>query len=93
MFSFSVDIKNVGDKTALNVQWRIKVEGGLVLLGKNTYGVIPEPLSPGEEITITPGIILGFGKIIVTIEVWADNAPLVSVSKPGYLFLFFVLIK
>ena len=92
LFSFSGYIKNIGDNTALNVQRRIKFEGGFVLLGRNNQETIIEPLLPGEETSIIPGNVLGFGRIIVTIEVWADNAPLISVSKPGFLVLFFVLI-
>jgi len=37
------------------------------------------------------GIVIGFGRIVITVSVWADNAPLVSKSIPGFLLLFFIL--
>ena len=91
--NFSGDIENTKDKTAFNVQYEIKVEGGFVLRGRNSHEIIPVPLLPGEKTTISPDKIFGFGRIIVTIEVWADNAPLVSLSKPGFLFLWFIFLK
>ena len=91
LFKISGYIKNIGNKTAFNVQWSITVEGGFVLIGKESSGTILKPLLPDEEVTITTGIILGFGKIMITVAAWADNAPLVSKSTSGFLLLFFII--
>jgi parallel beta-helix repeat protein len=93
LFKFSGGLKNIGNHTALNVQWNITVDGGFVLLGNQSSGTLPKPLIAGEEETISTGIILGFGPITITIAVWADNAPYVSKSTPGFLLLFFIQIN
>jgi hypothetical protein len=74
------------------VQWKISFEGGFVLLGKITQGVIPKPLMPDNETDISSSFILGLGKINITIGIWADNAPKVTVTHPGFLFLFFIIV-
>ena len=91
MFGISLGIQNIGNKTAFNVNWKIVIEGGFVI-GRNSSG-ITKPLLPGEKVTIRTGIILGLGKILITIAVWADNAPLVSKPTPGFLLLFFIRIN
>jgi parallel beta-helix repeat protein len=93
LLGFKCIIKNIGNKTAFNVQWKISFEGGLVLLGKITKGIIPKPLMPENETSISTGLILGLGKIIITIEVWADNAPKVTISNPGFILLFFIIMR
>jgi len=94
LFKIPMTIINIGNNTAFNVRWNITVEGGFVFSGKESSGTISKPLLPGEEvIVVTKGIILGFGKIMITIDAWADNAPLVSKSTPGFLFLFYIKIN
>ena len=93
LFKYSGTIKNIGNNTAFNVQWKITIDGGLVILGKESSGTIPKPLLVGEETKVSSNFVLGFGKIMITVAAWADNAPLVSKSTPGFLFLFFIQIN
>jgi len=93
LFKFSGVIKNIGNKTAFNVQWKITVDGGIILIGRESSGYLPRPLLAGEETSVSSGIVIGFGRIVITVSVWADNAPLVSKSIPGFLFLFFIKIR
>ena len=92
LFKFSGIIKNIGNKTAFNVQWKITVDGGIVLIGRESSGYLPRPLLAGEEMSVSSGLVFGFGRIVITVSVWADNAPLVSESIPGILILFFIMI-
>jgi parallel beta-helix repeat protein len=92
LFKWSGIIKNTGNTTAFNVQWNIVNDGGIILVGRESSGTLPKPLRPGEETQVSSSLILGFGKIRITIAIWADNAPYVSKSTPGTLFLFFVKI-
>ena len=92
LFKWSGIIKNIGNNTAFNVQWKIIIDGGFVLLGRESSGIIPKPLLAGEETQVRSNFILGFGKIMITIAVWADNAPYLSKSTPGTLLLFFIKI-
>jgi len=92
LFKCSGIIKNIGNNTAFNVQWNIEIDGGIVLFGRATSGTLPKPLLAGEETQVSSHLILGFGSIILTIAIWADNAPYYSKSTPGKLLLFFIKI-
>ena len=92
LFKCSGIIKNTGTNTAFTVQWKILVEGGFVLVGRDASGTLPTPLLPGEERRISTQLMLGFGSIILTIAVWADNAPYFSKATTGTLLLFFILL-
>jgi len=92
LFKFSGIIKNIGNKTAFNVQWKITIDGGFIIVGRHSSGTLPKPLLPSEETSVTSKLVLGFGRIMITIAVWADNAPLISESIPGTLFLIFLML-
>jgi len=92
VFKYSGILQNIGNTTAFNVHWDIGIDGGIILIGGHTSGTVPKPLLAGEEAQVSSSLMLGFGKIIITIAVWADNAPYVSKSTPAILLLFFVII-
>ena len=86
-------IKNVGNATALNVRWSIIVKGGFILLGRNSFGELLQPLPPDQEIVVKSRFfLLGLGAIEITYSAWADNAPVVSAKINGILLLFFFRI-
>lgn len=64
-------IKNTGSVTASNISWSITLDGGIILLGKESSGSIGTLAAGGQE-TITSKIILGFGKTVMTVT--ADTA-------------------
>lgn len=89
----SVIIRNIGDETAWDVEWSITIEGGLLgFINKTVEGTYDE-LSPGEEITVQIGLILGFGQIEISARAWAANAQEVSTMVNAFLILFFILIR
>lgn len=96
LFGFSVIIKNVGETTAYNAQWKITIQGGILLrINRTVSGTIPTPILAGEQSIVKSGFIFifGFGPIEITLTASADNAPLVSKTHPGFLLLFFVFLK
>lgn len=84
-FGVSVDLTNILDEDLTNISWSIVLEGGLIILGKNSSGTVD--ILAGETVTIKSKLILGFGKPTITVTI--DDCDPVSTS--GFVFLFFVL--
>ncbi|DAC72526.1 MAG TPA: hypothetical protein DSN98_04875 [Thermoplasmata archaeon] len=86
-FGVSTTVKNIGDSEASNIPWTITLDGGLLLLGRQTTGMIAK-IQPGFSPQIKSDFILGIGP--VTIKVTADVA-----EKTASAFLLgpFVIIK
>ena len=67
-FRVSADINNNGTATAYDVPWSIDLEGGLILAGEHTEGVIDE-LAPGATKTIRQMTLYGIGMTTITVTV------------------------
>ena len=90
---FSANITNVGNATAWEVEYSINVVGGLFgMINKTVSGETPE-LAVNDSIIISSGFFFGLGAIHITITARALNAPEVSVSADGVLFIIFVIIR
>ena len=85
LFKLNAVIKNTGDAAATNVQWSIKLTGGLIILGKESTGTIPT-IEAGATADISSKLILGFGKTVMTVT--ADTA-----TKSLNATVLFVFIK
>jgi len=85
--SVTVQIKNTGAGDAVNVAWSISLQGGLVLLGRQTTGTILKIL-PGFSPEIQTRFLFGLG--MVTINVTADA---VEKSVSAVLLGPFVIIR
>ncbi len=70
-FKISAEIKNTGSGVANNVAWSISLEGGLVILGRQSTGTFAK-IMPGFSPDVTTGFVLGIGT--VTIHVTAGDA-------------------
>ncbi len=84
--SVSAVIQSVGTENATDIDWSIHVKGGMFgFINKTVSDTIPT-LPVGEEVTVSTGIILGFGKVAVTVK--AGN---VERNATGYVFGILVL--
>ncbi|GAG73210.1 unnamed protein product, partial [marine sediment metagenome] len=84
-------IKNIGDADCTNVKWSITFDGGIILIGKESSGIII-CIPPGENVTVSFGLILGFGKTVITISVESAEGCSVSNEKDAFIFLFFIIL-
>jgi hypothetical protein len=88
----STQIKNKGGVEATSVQWSISLEGGIILLGKETTGEIGS-IFPGELSEIKSGPVIGFGKTRVTVTADIDDGYSDSRNQGGFIFLFYTIIN
>ena len=84
----SVNIRNYGLAEADDVTWNIYLEGGFILLGQETTGVIPT-IETGGIATIRSDPIIGFGSthIIATVEIDEES----DYRSQGANILFFII--
>ncbi|HIG99410.1 MAG TPA: hypothetical protein HA258_02405 [Thermoplasmata archaeon] len=85
--SITTKIQNTGAGDAVNVSWSISLQGGLVLLGRQTTGTIMK-IIPGLSPKIQTSFLFGLGK--VTIAVTADTA---QKNASAFLLGPFVIIQ
>jgi len=67
-FRVSARIKNNGTSSAYDVNWSIELEGGFIIIGGSSEGVISE-LVPGETKTIRQTTLYGIGRTTITVTV------------------------
>ena len=89
LLKVSTVIKNRGGVDATMVNWNITLDGGIILLGKETTGSILN-LPAGEEKTISSGLIFGFGKTLITVTAECSESSDTE-ERDAFVLLFFIL--
>jgi len=89
-FGSSIVIKNIGNYTAWDVIYDSTISGGLVFIGKH-YSTNISELQPGQEITLNLGLILGFGKVTISLQISAANVKEMSSEHSAFLLFVFLL--
>jgi hypothetical protein len=84
-------IRNHGATEALNVEWSITLDGGTILLGKESSGVISS-IPAGGVAEVQSNMIFGFGPTRVTVYAEINEGSDFR-DQGATLFLFFVHIK
>ncbi|MCK4415555.1 MAG: hypothetical protein KAU84_00230 [Thermoplasmatales archaeon] len=91
LFRVSVEIKNNGELEATNVKWNMTLEGGTIFLGKESNGEISSIPAEGNA-TATSDLIIGFGKIRVTVIAEIPEGSDTR-EQSGFVLLFFIYIN
>jgi len=89
LFKISAVIKNIGSVDATNVNWSITLDGGFILLGRETSRIIIN-IPAGEDVTVSSGLVLGFGKTVVTVMAECAEGSSDTKMKEFFLFLFII---
>jgi len=87
LFKISAVIKNIGSADATIVNWSITLDGGLILLGRETTGrivIIPA----GEEVTVRSDLICGLGRIAITVTAECAEGSSDTKTWETFIFLF-----
>lgn len=90
LFKVSAVIKNIGSVDMARVNWNINLIDGIILMGKETSGSIPN-LPIGEEATISSDLILGFGKTVIAVSADTTGSS-DTAERDAFVFLFFIKI-
>jgi len=91
--SISAVIKNTGDGAATNVNWTIKIIGGILKRINKTFTDKIATLAAGANQTIkTKGMIFGLGAIAITISATCDEGASKQVSASGKIFIIYIKI-
>jgi len=88
LFKVTAEIKNMGGVGATGVDWSITLDGGFILMGKETSGKIAS-IPGGGKVIIESGVILGIGEIVITVTA---EIPESSDTKEQDAFVFLVFI-
>ena len=91
IFRVNAVIQNIGSTEATNVTWNMTLEGGTIFLGKESNGEISSIPAEGNA-TATSGLIMGFGKIRVTVTAEIPESSDTR-SQGGTVLLFFIYIN
>jgi len=92
LFKIHVDISNVGDGVATDVDWNILLSGGRVIAGENTSGAIKD-MAPGNQITVTSDLIFGISMntvVMVNANIEGGNAD--RMEADATILFFYILI-
>lgn len=89
----SAVIKNTGDGAATNVQWTIKVTGGIFHRINKTFSDSIATLAAGANQTIvTTGKLFGLGPIAVDVSATCNEGSSATLSGTGKIFIIFIKI-
>ncbi|MCX6662099.1 MAG: PKD domain-containing protein [Euryarchaeota archaeon] len=86
LLKVKTSIKNTGGAAATAVDWSIKLDGGIILLGKESTGTIAT-IAAGGEVAISSKLILGFGATVITV-----TAGTASATQNAKVLLFLIKI-
>ncbi len=89
-FGITVTMKNTGGMALTEIQWKINLSDGFIILGKTKTGSIDE-LQPNGTETFKIVPILGLGKTTIQVEFTCAEGITGAESAQGMVFLFFVL--
>jgi hypothetical protein len=84
-------IANSGIAEADDISWTITLDGGFILLGKETTGEI-DTIAAGEEQAISSKTIIGFGASTVTVKVDIPEGS-TDRGQGANMFFFFISVN
>jgi hypothetical protein len=91
LFKINMVIKNTATVEAIDVDWSISLDGGFILLGKESFGTVTG-IPAGGEVTVTSDMIVGFGKPTVICNAEIPGVTMDSKEVDATVLLFFINI-
>jgi hypothetical protein len=91
----SYKIRNIGNVTAWDVEISLSIKGGIFgRINKTDVKTIGSLLVDQEVlISISPGMVFGFGPIEITLKIHGANVREISTTANGIIIFFFIIIR
>jgi len=90
-FIVKATLDNSGDENITDINWSITIKGGLLnRVNFTTRGTIELLEAQASALLFTKGIIVGFGKVTITVSATASGVEEVSETIQGFLFLIYI---
>jgi glucose/arabinose dehydrogenase len=90
-FGVHAVIHNIGLVNATTVHWKIALDKGLILVGKQASGTIPL-MFPDQSVIVKIPLVIGLGKTHITVTADAANANTTNDTGNGKIMGFKVII-
>ncbi len=90
-FKVHAVIKNTGSIEITRVDWTLSLDGGVILLGKQSSGRVMS-IPAGGEVTITSDVILGLGTTMITVTAGKSDVSSDAKQQEASVLLFFIKI-
>jgi hypothetical protein len=88
--NIKIQIENIGEDAAKDVYWDIELDGGILILGRYSNGIISN-INPGEIVTINSNMIFGFSSnTTATINAMINGQNQITMEKELKIFLSFI---
>jgi hypothetical protein len=84
-------ITNTGTTPIVDINWDVRITGGLVIGGRENSGGI-DTFAPGEQQTVVLSL-LGFGRSTLTATAQYGDTDPVQASATAYLIFFFIFLQ
>lgn len=91
LFKAHAVIKNTGSIEITRVDWTFSLDGGLILLGKQSSGRVMS-IPAGGEVTITSDVILGLGTTMITVTAEKPDVSSDAKQQEASVLLFFIKV-
>ncbi|MBU0497503.1 MAG: VCBS repeat-containing protein, partial [Candidatus Thermoplasmatota archaeon] len=91
LFRVKTIVKNTGDVSLDNIQWNITLNGGIILLGKETTGLI-DILNVDESVEISSNVIVGLGQTSIIVTADASMGIHAQRLNDARVLLFFIVV-
>lgn len=88
LFNVNTEINNIGGTEAVNVNWKISLSGGTILIGEESSGEISS-ITPGGSVAINSDLIIGFGNVQVTVTAEIPEGTDIR-TQDGMVLFFFI---
>ena len=89
LLGVAAEVKNTGNETITDIQWKIKLDGGFIFVGREYEDNITE-LGANETEIIALLPVFGFGPVEIIVSANAEGVDPATKRLNGFVYILFV---